>query len=171
VSEPSVSPCGNFLVFVPWRESIANPNPLVIYDIRTDVYQLIELAHFGFFLTYAAWLDNRTVLISTFQLTALDTYPYVHFPHHTGTIHTIHALDIHDYTLVQLDIPLPPDIPDPLYWSIRSLRVVGDRVYMYIRQITPDAELGYLFPHSIATAEIHRLIAEGETREIPESNP
>ena len=155
VSEPSVSPCTNFLTFVPiWERSY---NPLIIYDMRTDESQSIELfAHEDTYNTqtaprHAAWLDEQLLLVL--------------IKHQHGTPlrgGELYAYDIYNQTLTLLDVPVPEGS------QIFSLQLAGDVVYMDLLMNFHNAMFFNITPHSISFSEIYPLISEGETRDVAE---
>jgi len=152
-SEPSISPCSNLVAFVPTPGGPEVFNPIVIYDISTNEMEFIELPDLGDSqVFYVAWLDEYTmlVLIGSFE----RSRPYVY--------------SISNESLTSLDIPIP------MNGRIVSVKTVGEYLHMDILHTEPEnlaRRLSYIYPHAIPLSEIHRLMAEGETREIPEINP
>ena len=152
-SVPSISPCSNLVAFVPRPGGPEVFNPIVVYDIRTDETQFIELPDLGSSqVFYAAWLDEYTmlVLIGPFE----RSRPYVY--------------SIINESLTSLDIPIP------MNGRIVSVKTVGEYLHMDILHTEPEnlaRRLFYIYPHAIPLSEIHRLIAEEELRETPEINP
>ena len=156
VSQPSISPCGNLLTFAQPSDRWESGS-LMIYDMRTGEVQSIHLvAHWDNLrsqtgISRAVWLDERTILV------------LIQFRHGTPVRGgTVYAFDIVDNTLTSVDIPIPETGR-----QIFSMWMEGDVLYMDIfRPIEWNDMILSTFPHHIYAAEIHRLIAAGETRPV-----
>jgi len=151
-SSPSISPCGNLLVFVVgWGEDW--DGTLNIYDMCTGEAQEIELfAHWDESRTQsgaadAAWLDEDNILVVLRLIRSR--------PPRGGTMY---AFDIRNKTLTSIDIAIPRN------GQILSVQVVADNVHMTLLEDVFNADAFYTFPHSITVEEAYRLISIGETR-------
>ena len=165
-SQPSISPCGNFLTYAFWgTPMVGSPGLVVIYDMRTGEVQSKQLvaywdergrdesihgANSG--ATHATWLDERTILV-------LFEAKYPFFPR----VGTVYAFDIVDNTLTSVDIQIPET-----GGVIVSIQMEGDTLYMDIVRSAERRDPFSTFPHHISAAEVHRLIAAGETRSADE---
>ncbi|MCL2377050.1 MAG: DUF4652 domain-containing protein [Defluviitaleaceae bacterium] len=154
VSQPSISPCGNALLFVKiveeWHDGV------IIYDMDTRGWRTMGgiRAHWDHDETQtgprdAAWLDEHTALILIKE---------VHGRPLRGGV--LYALDTREHTLTPLDIQLPKG------GQIFSLQTAGDVVYMDVLVDMYQALFFNIYPHSISFDEVRRLISMGETRRI-----